>query len=133
MTPPISTTIPTSLTHAAQKQMEPPPSFFQRAENLITGQRQADYGDKLQNFSQTAMIWTGLLAHKLLPGQQISPDDVAICMMGLKMSRLAKTPHHEDSILDIAGYAGCLHKLQEERVQEKELLGATVDSNRLQF
>jgi hypothetical protein len=104
-----------------------PKPLLQRAHDTINGARQEDYGDKLQNFSQTAMIWQGLLAHKLQPHATITADDVALLMIGLKMSRLAKTPMHKDSILDIAGYAGCMDILQEERVNNKELLGATVD------
>lgn len=105
----------------------PPPSLNQRADVLINGDRQQDYGDKLQNFAQTAMIWQGLLAHKLLPGAKILPEDVGHLMIGLKLSRLAKTPDHNDSLLDIAGYAGCVDKLQSERIAEKGLLGATED------
>jgi hypothetical protein len=101
--------------------------LLHRAHELINGQRQEDYGDKRQNFSQTAMIWSGILAHKLLPGLALTPEDVALCMMGLKISRLAKTPDHKDSILDIAGYAGCMDLLQKERVSERPLLGATRD------
>jgi hypothetical protein len=114
-----------SLLKAAQPAQVP---LLHRAHELINGQRQQDYGDKLQNFSQTAMIWTGLLSHKLMPGQALTAEDVALCMMGLKMSRLAKTPDHKDSILDIAGYAGCMDLLQQERNSGKSLLGATVDA-----
>lgn len=103
-------------------------SLLQQAHNLINGGRQRDYGNKLQNFAQTAMIWQGILAHKLQPGQTITPEDVGLLMIGLKMSRLAKTPDHQDSILDIAGYAGCIDILQAERMRGEELLGATIDS-----
>ena len=101
--------------------------LLHRAQKLIQGDRQQEYGDKLQNFSQIAMIWQGILAAKLSPGQTLTADDVALCMIGVKIARLAKTPHHKDSILDVAGYAGCMDILQTERIQGKELLGATVD------
>jgi len=102
-------------------------SMLHRAEDIITGARQNDYGDKLQNFSQIAMLWQGTLATKLAPGNLISAEDVALCMMQVKIARLAKSPDHKDSILDIAGYAGCYDKLQEERASNAELIGATVD------
>jgi hypothetical protein len=101
--------------------------MLHRAEELINGSRQADYGDKLQNFSQIAMLWQGTLAKKLQPGFAITPEDVALCMMQVKIARLAKSPDHKDSILDIAGYAGCYDKLQHERNAETPLLGATID------
>ena len=106
------------------KQAKP---MLHQAQDLIHGQRQADYGDKLQNFSQIAMLWQGTLAHKLAPGQAITPEDVALCMMQVKIARLAKSPDHKDSILDIAGYSGCYDYLQAERAEGATLLGATID------
>lgn len=106
--------------------------MLHKAEALINGQRQADYGDKLQNFSQIAMIWQGLLATKLGSAEVITAEDVALCMIGVKMARLAKTPDHADSVLDIAGYAGCYDKLQEERRRGTELAGAIYDARKEQ-
>lgn len=87
--------------------------LLHRAEALINGDRQMDYGDKLENFSQIANLWTATLGRKLT--QEITPEDVALCMIQVKIARLAKSPDHKDSILDVAGYAGCYDKLQEER------------------
>lgn len=107
-------------------------SIFTEAEVLINGQRQQDYGDKLQNFSQISMLWQGTLAHKLQPGQFITAEDVALCMMQVKIARMAKSPDHRDSLLDVAGYAGCYEKLQAERADGYELRGATVDFRSLE-
>lgn len=109
---------------AAQPQAK---SLLHRAHDTIHGERQQDYGDKLTNFAQTAMIWNGILAHKLQDTATITPEDVALLMMGLKMARLAKNPDHFDSILDIAGYAGCMSILQDEREQGVVLPGAVFD------
>ncbi len=35
------------------------------------------------------------------------PRDVAMLMILLKIARLAETPNHRDSIVDIIGYAAC--------------------------
>lgn len=102
-------------------------SILFEAAKLIQGQRQADYGDKLQNFSQIAMLWQGTLAMKLALGQSITPEDVALCMMQVKIARLAKSPDHRDSIMDVAGYAGCYDYLQQEREAELQLPGAIID------
>lgn len=110
-----------------KQQAKAPPTFLETAQSLISGDRQRDYGDKLQNFSQIAMLWQGTLATKLQPGTFITPEDVALCMMQVKIARLAKSPNHADSQLDIAGYAGCYNALQAEREQGKELLGSTID------
>jgi hypothetical protein len=103
------------------------PSFLETAEALITGNRQQEYGATLQNFSQIAMLWQGTLATKLQADVAITPEDVALCMMQVKIARLAKSPDHADSILDVAGYAGCYNKLQTEREQSMPLAGAIVD------
>lgn len=107
----------------------PPPKkpLLIEADSLINGQRQQDYGDKLTNFTQIAMLWQGLFAGKLQPGAAITPEDVALAMIQVKIARLAKSPDHRDSILDVAGYAGCYAKLQEERAAETELVGALID------
>lgn len=102
--------------------------ILQRANELIGGDRQRDYGAKLQNFAQIAMLWQGTLATKLAPNAKITPEDVALLMMQVKIARLAKSPNHEDSILDIAGYAGCYEALQLERENDWPLLGATKDA-----
>jgi len=107
-----------------------PKPMLQQAQETISGPREQEYGNKLQNFSQISMIWQGILAPKMLPDSVITPEDVALLMIGVKMARLAKSPDHFDSILDVAGYAGCYSHLQEDRSAGKELLGATVDFRR---
>jgi len=97
------------------------------AATTISGAREQEYGSKLQNFTQIAMLFQGTLATKLLPGARITPEDVALLMMQVKIARLAKSPDHKDSILDIAGYSGCYDELQLQRDADVKLLGATVD------
>jgi len=101
--------------------------MLQRAKELIGGDRQRDYGNKLQNFSQIAMLWQGTLAPKLQATEKITPEEVALCMMQVKIARLSKSPDHADSILDIAGYAGCYDEVQLERTTGMPLYGATED------
>lgn len=110
-----------------KKEIAQPKTMLHHAADIIAGARQNDYGDKLQNFSQIAMLWQGTLAAKLSPYVRITPEDVALCMMQVKIARLAKSPDHKDSILDVAGYAGCYDILQNERAAGMELIGATVD------
>ena len=106
----------------------PEPSMLQQAEATINGPRQNDYGDKLTNFSQISMMVQGMLAHKLLPDSRITPEDITLIMMLVKMARLAKSPDHYDSILDIAGYAGCYDHIQKDRKANKKLKGALRDA-----
>lgn len=110
---------------ASEEQRKKP--MLQRANELIGGDRQRDYGNKLQNFSQIAMLWQGTLAPKLQAAEKITPEEVALCMMQVKIARLSKSPDHADSILDIAGYAGCYDAVQLERKTGMPLMGATED------
>lgn len=105
----------------------PKTDILAEADRTIHGPREKEYGNKRQNFTQIAMIWQGLLAPKLLPNSRITPEDVGLLMIAVKMARLAKSPDHRDSILDIAGYAGCIDELQLQRAWPTKLQGATVD------
>ena len=48
-----------------------------------------------------ASLWSVVL------GQDVTPEQVALCMTCLKVARLMETPAHEDSWVDIAGYGAC--------------------------
>jgi len=73
--------------------------LLQKASDLVNGDRAAVYGDAWDNHSRIARIWSGIL------GQHIKPEQVYMCMIGLKLARLANTPEHLDSWIDVAGYA----------------------------
>lgn len=92
----------------------PHKTMLQQADELISGDRQQDYGDKLANFVQIAMGMQAVLARKLLPGVVITATDVGLLMLQVKIARLAHMPLHADSLLDVAGYAGCIEKLLSE-------------------
>jgi len=109
ITPPVP-----MLSAAAADQAVKAKPMLHVAEELINGQRQADYGDKLRNFTQIAMGVQMVLATKLRPGVQITAFDVGLIMNQVKIARLAKSPEHHDSLVDVAGYAGCLDKVKSE-------------------
>ena len=44
-------------------------------------------------------------------GHPVTPAQVVLCMMDLKLTRLARDPGHQDSILDLVGYAAILHEV----------------------
>ena len=61
--------------------------------------RGAVYGSVRDNHERIAVMWTVLL------GVSISAPQVAMMMAALKLARLAATPDHQDSWVDLAGYA----------------------------
>lgn len=69
------------------------------AGDLINGERDNIYGDPLDNHKRIASLWQVVL------GTEISPAEVAICMALVKVARLVQTPDHEDSYIDLCGYA----------------------------
>lgn len=81
-----------------------PESILQEAERLINGDRAAQYGDAKENFGDIAKGWSVLFK------THVTAEQVAIAMIWLKMCRFN---HKEgrDSIVDIAGYAGCVEKI----------------------
>jgi hypothetical protein len=44
-------------------------------------------------------------------GTKVSPAQVALCLIDLKLARLARDPKHLDSQVDVAGYAACLREI----------------------
>ena len=69
------------------------------AKTLLVGQRAADYGDAVESFNRLALLWSAVLDHN------VTPEQVALCLLQLKVSRLCVTPTHQDSWIDAAGYA----------------------------
>ena len=72
--------------------------YLDKALKIVQGQRQFEYGDKYQNHDNIAKLWSTFLDYK------ISPHDVAICMLLVKVARL-KHKKTEDCYVDMAGYA----------------------------
>ena len=79
--------------------------MLQKAHDLIYGNRQQEYGPAKENFQNIADLWSTIL------GIPVTPDQVALCMIQVKVARLIRTPDHEDSWVDIAGYVGCKQKM----------------------
>jgi hypothetical protein len=75
---------------------------LREAAKIITGDRDAQYGRPEENFGRIAKVWSMIL------GVEISNEDVAMMMVGLKVARYAnKSGFQGDTWIDIAGYAGC--------------------------
>jgi hypothetical protein len=73
----------------------------------VVRDRGAAYGDTRDNMDDTAKRWSSVI------GAPVTPAQVALCMIELKLSRLREglTPDSLDSITDIAGYAAIIAEL----------------------
>jgi Domain of unknown function (DUF6378) len=75
--------------------------FLEHAAALVT-RRRLEYGAPVDLFERVAVRWSQVL------GTNVTPAQVMVCLVDLKVARLTHHPKHLDSITDIAGYAGCL-------------------------
>lgn len=75
---------------------------LRNAATIISGDRDTQYGGPEENFGRIAKIWSVIL------GSDITPEDVAMMMVGLKVARYAsRSGFQPDTWIDIAGYGGC--------------------------
>ena len=72
----------------------------------VLEERRDDYGDPVEQFRAIAERWSITL------GTPITPSQVALCMIDLKLARLAYDPGHVDSIVDVIGYAALLREVR---------------------
>jgi hypothetical protein len=82
--------------------------------------RGAIYGSAATNHRRISELWSGYL------DTYISPEQAAMCMLLVKVSRLSESSQHDDSLKDLVGYA-CVYRkiiaeLNDNSEQDKELL-----------
>ena len=78
----------------------------------IVAERRVVYGNPATSMAAIAARWSVTL------GIPVSPAKVALCLIDLKLARLAHDPAHADSITDIAGYAAVLREVVNQHQQE---------------
>lgn len=83
-------------------------TILAEANELIYGDRAAAYGPVSISFNRIAKFWS------IIAGSEITAEQVGLMMVALKMSR-QMSKSGRDNLVDIAGYAGCLAKIEEEK------------------
>ena len=71
----------------------------------VVANRRETYGDPHTSMAAIARRWSVTL------GQPVTPAPVVLCLIDLKLTRLAHNPRHVDSLVDVAGYAACLREV----------------------
>ena len=84
----------------------PAEKFLKHVANVIA-ERSAQYGGAGGNMAAIAARWSATL------GREVTPAQVVLCLLDLKLARLAHDPTHEDSAVDVCGYAALLRELTE--------------------
>lgn len=79
-------------------------SVLKEADAAVNGPRARDYGHPSDNHGCTASMMQAYLARRYGSAHF---DELDVCAFNMlqKVSRLANTPTHHDSLVDIAGYA----------------------------
>lgn len=77
-----------------------------KAEQVVTKDRESQYGDPEDNFTVIARMWSAYL------NESVTASDVAAMMILLKVARVASGQTVADNWVDIAGYAACGGELQ---------------------
>lgn len=94
-------------------------NILTKANELIHGQRENDYGHPSINLQKIADVWSVLLLEKL--DEDLTAADVCGLMAALKLVRAAKENWtHADSIIDAAGYLGLIDRLKEKADPNKQ-------------
>lgn len=93
----------------AAERVWPRKALLDEATALVTGDRNAQYGDPLQDFKRSAAILNAMGYQNTLNGgtRQLTGHDIALIVAAIKMSRIAWAPWKRDSWVDLAGYAAC--------------------------
>jgi Domain of unknown function (DUF6378) len=78
--------------------------LLQHAADVVV-RRRREYGDPVALFEHVAQRWS------LTLGTTVTPAQAIVCLIDLKITRLAHDPGHLDSIADIAGYAALLQEV----------------------
>ena len=81
------------------------PDLLDHAAGLVT-RRRREYGEPVELFEQVAQRWS------LTLGSRVSAAQVVLCLLDLKLARLARDPKHFDSIVDLAGYSAVLQEIR---------------------
>jgi hypothetical protein len=73
----------------------------------ILADRGTAYGDAATSMATVAARWSITLGHSVTPAQ------VVLCLIDLKLARLTHNPKHQDSVCDLAGYAAVLQEVNQ--------------------
>lgn len=82
-------------------------NILEKAAEAVGGERLANYGTPTLNHGATAQMFSAYMQRKYGERMVTIFDAHDVCVFNIcqKLSRLANTPWHEDTLVDIAGYA----------------------------
>ncbi len=94
-------------------------NIAEEALEIVVGDREQAYDDPNRNFRKIALMWTGTLMEKLKGDALVTPRDVALMLIQLKISRESFSPSRENRV-DGIGYWLCEDRVVNERQDDGE-------------
>jgi len=94
----------------------------QRAAELVSGEREAQHGDKLNNFRNVARLWNAWIEVQQSNREEmpsLSSEDVAAMLVLLKLARTTTGKQNLDDYVDACGYAACMGEVAQ-RLEEPD-------------
>lgn len=88
-----------------------PQSILDDAKDIIYGDREKTYGAPDKNLKAIAGYWANHLNTRFGTYNDITPEDVCIMMVLLKVARLGNDQQHRDSKVDAAGYIALMERI----------------------
>jgi len=79
-------------------------AMLSRAADILAD-RSKTYGEPDKAMAAIAARWSITLGHPVTPAQ------VVLCMIDLKLARLGHDPKYRDGPIDVIGYAALLHEV----------------------
>jgi hypothetical protein len=92
-------TCPVAVEHVATRTA--PETILEEAQRLVHGNRGADYGHPIDDYTRTGRMWGAILGIG-----DIDPRVCCLMMAAMKVSREVNK-HKRDNLTDLAGYAEC--------------------------
>jgi hypothetical protein len=91
-------------------------NILQEADKLTSVDRQSVYGHPADDFAKIAALTVPIVNSNIDPRLKH-----ALYMIQVKVARLLNSPEHQDSIVDIAGYANTYNMVVEKIKKENEV------------
>lgn len=89
-------------------------SILEEAQRLVHGDRGADYGHPIDDYTRTGRMWGAILG---IP--DIDPRVCCLMMAAMKTSREVNK-HKRDNLTDLAGYTECASMVADEQARRAE-------------
>lgn len=101
--------------------------ILEAAKEIVTSDRNKQYGEPEDNFDTIASLWNAYLVGKHSDGTVITAKDVALMMVLFKVGRiLTSTTVKEDSYIDAAGYIACGYECAQKEAERERRLEAAM-------